>query len=124
MKRLLLMGIGFLLIVLSVSLIGCAQKMTTEQSESTRKTQIIKLTDEQAAEASALCQYLGNHNSKKMGFTISHDVKMDSSKFDKVVTELGGNSYYIIDSRKASNKPGETAFHVFFDVYQCDKAIP
>ena len=121
MKRVLLMAMGFLLLVLSVSLIGCAQKMTTKQSESTRKPQTLQLTDEQAAEASELCQYLGNHNSKKMGFTVSHDVKLDSIKFDKAVTEIGGNSYYIMDSRKISDKPGETSYHVFFDVFRCDE---
>jgi hypothetical protein len=112
------------LIVLSVSLIGCAKEMTKKQFESTRETQTIQLTDEQAVEASNSCQYLGNHNSKKMGFTISHDVKLDSIKFDKAVTEIGGNSYYIMDSRKISDKPGETAYHVFFDVFRCDEVKP
>jgi len=124
MKRGFLMAIGFFLIVLSVTLTGCAKERTSKQFESTRKTQTIKLTDEQAAEASAFCQYLGSHNSRKLGFTVSLDADLDSSKFDKIVTELGGNRYYIIDSRRISDKPEETTFHVFFDVYRCDEAKP
>jgi len=124
MKKSILMILEFSLIVLSVSLIGCAKEMTSKQFEPIRETQIIQLTDEQAAEASASCQYLGDHSASMTGFTVSHDDKLVSSKFDKIVTELGGNRYYITDSKWISDQLGGTNYYVLFDVYQCVDAAP
>ena len=124
MKRILLMAIGFLLIVLSMLLIGCAKEMSTKQLEPTREPQTIQLTDEQAAEASASCQYLGDHKAKIAGVSVSHDITLASSKLDRIVAEHGGDSYYIRDSEWIGDRPGEITFYVLFDVYLCDETKP
>jgi hypothetical protein len=124
MKRILLMAIGFFLIVLSVLLIGCAKEMSTKQLEPTRKPQTIQLTYEQAAEASASCQYLGDHKAKITGVTVSQDFKLANSKLEGIVIENGGNRYYIRDSKWLKDKLGGITLYVLFDVYQCDETTP
>jgi ABC-type uncharacterized transport system auxiliary subunit len=124
MQRVLLLAIDFFLILLSMTLIGCAKEMTSKQFETTRKTQTIQLTQEQAAEASASCQYLGDHKAKIAGVTVSHDITLASSKLDRIVAEHGGDSYYIRDSEWIGDRPGEITFYVLFDVYLCDETKP
>ena len=112
-----------ILIILTVSLIGCQMQMTNKQFESAWNTETIQLTDEQVVKASdsIICQYLEEHKVTGVGLTVSEDVKFASSKVDKVTADLGGNRYYIKDSEWILDALGGTTLLVLFDVYRCDE---
>ena len=122
MKRILLPARGFSLLLLAVSLIGCAKEVPDRELEPPLKPQAIQLNDDQAAEASAFCQYLGDHKAKIPGATVSRDVEF--ATINGIVAEQGGNRYFIRDSGWIKEKPGVTTLYILFDVYLCEETGP